>query len=58
MGYNVFTNLSAENSVRSKVLRAKLKQANKRILSRKKCPACGGKEDPDGRCKCTNQDAW
>lgn len=29
-----------------------------KMLARKRCPACGKKEDPDGRCKCTNQDAW
>ncbi|MEK7078952.1 MAG: hypothetical protein AAB929_02680 [Patescibacteria group bacterium] len=31
-------------------------QTNKTLA--RKCPACGKKEDPDGRCKCTNQDAW
>ena len=58
MGYNVFMNLPAKNSVHSKVFVVKPKQADKKILSRKKCPACGEKEDPDGRCRCTNQDAW
>ncbi len=33
-------------------------QKNKKILARKKCPACRQKEDSDGRCKCTNKDAW
>ncbi|TSC78464.1 MAG: repressor LexA [Parcubacteria group bacterium Gr01-1014_33] len=33
-------------------------QANKKMLTRKKCPACGLKEDPDGRCRCVNRDAW
>lgn len=50
-------NLSAKNSVRPKVLRAKSKQADKKMLARK-CYACGKKEDLDGRCRCTNQDAW
>lgn len=26
--------------------------------TRTKCPACGQKEDPDGRCRCVNEDAW
>ncbi|MBU4480738.1 hypothetical protein KKH59_00275 [Patescibacteria group bacterium] len=30
----------------------------KKVLTRKKCPACGQKEDPDGRCLCVNRDAW
>lgn len=30
----------------------------KKPLKRKKCPACGQKEDIDGRCKCVNKDAW
>ena len=30
----------------------------KALLPRIKCPACGEKEDPDGRCRCVNDDAW
>jgi repressor LexA len=35
----------------------KLKITNK-LLTRKRCPFCNQKEDPDGRCKCVNEDAW
>jgi hypothetical protein len=30
-----------------------VKKAKKKSF---KCPACGQKEDEDGRCKCTNED--
>jgi repressor LexA len=30
----------------------------KKLLKRKWCPICNKKEDPDGRCKCVNKDAW
>jgi len=33
-------------------------QINKKMLARKRCPICRKKEDPDGRCGCTNKDAW
>lgn len=36
----------------------KEKQLRAKILTRKRCPACKKKEDLDGRCGCTNQDAW
>ena len=29
-----------------------------KMLTKKRCSACGKKEDPDGRCLCVNQDAW
>lgn len=56
-------NLPTKNSVRPKILgampplEADRQSADKKTLTRK-CFACGKKEDPDGRCKCTNQDAW
>lgn len=35
----------------------KLRVTN-RVLKTRKCYACGQKEDPDGRCRCVNKDAW
>ena len=36
----------------------KEKRLKAKMLTRKRCSACGKKEDPDGRCLCVNQDAW